>query len=110
MDGRSPARQFPEMVAIYWDAARMDSVRQFGQRLIQSDEELESLIKESHDDLLRLQRPGVPLTIDADSRVPWDDVVEVINIGKRQAVDGIEFATGPRSREIRIDETAMKNP
>ena len=88
----------PEMrVAISWDAARMDSVRQFGQRTIRSDEELEALIRESHDDLLRLQQPDVPLTIDADSRVPWDAVIDVVNIGKRQDVDRIEFAMGAAS-------------
>ena len=90
----------PEMrVAISWDAARMDSVRQFGQRTIRSDEELEALIRESHDDLLRLKQPDVPLTIDADARVPWDDVCDVINIGKRQDVDRIEFAMGARGRD-----------
>ena len=88
----------PEMrVAIFWDAARMDIVRQFGQRTIRSDEELEALIRESHDDLLRLQQPDVPLTIDADSRVPWDAVIDVVNIGKRQDVDRIEFAMGAAS-------------
>ena len=85
----------PEMrVAIFCDAATLDTVRQFGQRTIRSDDELEALIKESHDDLLRLQRADVPLTIDADARVPWDDVCDVVNIGKRQSVDRIEFAMG----------------
>ena len=95
VDGPLAIGPVPEMrIALLWDAATMDTVRQFGQRTIQSDAELESLIKESHDDLLRLQQTGVPLTIDADSRVPWHDVVDVINIGKRQDVDRIEFAMG----------------
>jgi biopolymer transport protein ExbD len=94
-NGPLATASLPEMrVAIFWDATRLDSVRQFGQRTIQSDEELEALIQESHDDLLRLQQPGVPLTIDADARVPWDDVVDVVNMGKRQSVERIEFAMG----------------
>ncbi|HEX5011244.1 MAG TPA: biopolymer transporter ExbD [Planctomycetota bacterium] len=90
--GTAPA---PEMrVALFWDADRMATVRQFGQRIVPSDAELEALIRDSHADLLRLQQPAVPLTIDADARVPWDDVVDVVNMGKRQAVERIEFALG----------------
>ena len=93
--GPDSAAPVPEMrVALLWDAARSTTVRQFGQRMVRSDAELEVLIGESHDDLLRLQQPGVPLTIDAEARVPWDEVVDVVNMGKRQAVERIEFAMG----------------
>jgi biopolymer transport protein ExbD len=81
-------------VAMFWDGIGQQTVRQFGQRTIQSDEELETLIRQSHDDLLRLGLPDAPLTIDADVRVPWHDVVDVMNIGKHQDVGRIEFALG----------------
>jgi biopolymer transport protein ExbD len=81
-------------VAMFWDGAGNRTVRQFGQRTIQSDEELGTLIRQSHEDLLRVGQPDAPLTIDADVRVPWHDVVDVMNIGKRQDVGRIEFAMG----------------
>jgi biopolymer transport protein ExbD len=81
-------------VAMSWDEATGQTVRQFGQRVIQSDAELEAAIGQSHDDLLRLGQPDAPLTIDADVRVPWDEVIGVVNLGKRQEVEKIEFAMG----------------
>ena len=81
-------------VAMSWDEATGQTVRQFGQRVIQSDAELEAAIGESHADLLRLGQADAPLTIDADARVPWDEVIDVVNRGKRQAVGRIEFAMG----------------
>jgi biopolymer transport protein ExbD len=38
----------------------------------------------------------VPVTIDADSRVPWKDVMTVMNLAKREGVGKIEFAFGPK--------------
>jgi biopolymer transport protein ExbD len=81
-------------VAMFWDDANKKTVRQYGQRVIQNDEELEQLIKSSHDDFLHLNKPDAPLTVDADPRVPWSDVIDVVNMGKRQAVEKIEFAMG----------------
>ncbi len=81
-------------VAMYWDEPNKKTVRQYGQRVIQTDEELETLIKSSHDDFLHLNKPDAPLTIDADARVPWSDVIDVVNLGKREAIEKIEFAMG----------------
>jgi biopolymer transport protein ExbD len=57
-------------------------------------EELRALIRDSYADYRQLGKEGVPVTIDADSRVPWQDVVDVVNIAKREQVAKIEFAYG----------------
>ena len=81
-------------VAMYWDDAKKVTVRQFGQRFVQNDDELQSLIKSAHDDFLKLNKPDAPLTVDAMAQVPWEDVMNVVNIGKREKIEKIEFAMG----------------
>jgi biopolymer transport protein ExbD len=36
----------------------------------------------------------MPLTIDGDTRVPWRDVIQVVNIAKKVGIEKIEFAYG----------------
>ena len=56
------------------------------------DDELQQLIVAAHDGFVRLNSPDVPLTIDGDLRVPWQDVISVMNISKRAGMKQIEFA------------------
>jgi len=81
-------------VAMYWDPKAEKTTRQFGQRMIASDEELSTLIKGAHDDFVKLNKPDIPVIIDADARVPWSEVVSVLNICKRLEIENIEFALG----------------
>lgn len=81
-------------VALFWDEPGERTVRQVGKRRIEDDRELQRLIAEAHADFVRLNKPDVPVIIDADRRVPWRDVVGVVNIAKRDAIDRIEFAFG----------------
>ena len=81
-------------VAMYWDPKLEKTTRQFGQRQIQGDEELSTLIKGAHDDFVKLNKPDIPVIIDADARVPWSEVVTVLNICKRLEIENIEFALG----------------
>lgn len=81
-------------VAMVWDERLQQTVRLFGQRVVQDDAELEALLAESHADLRHVGRADAPLTIDADVRVPWSDVMDVINIGQREDIAKIEFAMG----------------
>ena len=81
-------------VAMVWDEALQRTVRSFGRRIVPDVEELQALIAESHADLLSVGQPNAPLTIDADVRVPWHDVMDVINIGQREDIAKIEFALG----------------
>jgi biopolymer transport protein ExbD len=61
---------------------------------IASDDELEGLLREAHDDYVRLGKPDTPVTIDAEARVPWNDVIAVMNLCKKNRIDKIEFALG----------------
>jgi biopolymer transport protein ExbD len=81
-------------VAVYWDEANARVVRQLGNRMIANDEELQALIQEAHDDFVKLNKPDTPVTIDADGRVPWSEVINIVNICKRDQIDKIEFAMG----------------
>ena len=81
-------------VAMFWDEVNQRTVRQLGTRRISSDEELSVLIKEGHDAWVRMNKPDTPVTIDAEARVPWNDVITVMNICKKNRIDKIEFALG----------------
>ena len=81
-------------VAMYWDAESERTVRHLGMRRVESDDELQNLIREAHEDFVRNNQPDVPVTIDADARVPWNDVMTVVNLCKRNQIDKIEFAMG----------------
>ena len=81
-------------VAMYWDDAKKTTVRQFGQRFVATDEELQTLIHAAHEDYIRINKPDAPLTVDAMAAVPWEDVMNVVNIGKREKIEKIEFAMG----------------
>ena len=86
-------------IAMYWDPNREVVTRQYGQRMIGNDEELESLISGAHADFVRLNRPDVPVIIDGDARIPWREVVNVMNICKRLNIDNIEFALGAQDKQ-----------
>jgi len=80
-------------VAIFWDENKGEVVRQFGQRFIKDDDELQALISGQHEDQ-RKQGKDLPVIVDADFRVPWTEVMNVVNIAKRLSIDKIEFALG----------------
>ena len=81
-------------VALYWDETKGETERKLGNRPVSSDEELQQLIKEAHDDFVRMNMPDIPVTVDADARVPWSEVMTVVNLCKRNQIDTIEFAMG----------------
>ena len=86
----------PEIrVALFWDDANGRAVHKFGTRRVESSA-LEDLIRDAHDDWTAQRRPDVGVTIDADARVPWQDVVTVMNSAHRAGVVNVEFAYGPR--------------
>ncbi len=81
-------------VAMFWDEDNQRTIRQLRNRRVESDEELATLIKEAHDDWVRMNKPDTPVTIDAEPRVPWNDVINVLNLCKKNRIDKIEFALG----------------
>ena len=81
-------------VALIWDQDSQRTVRQLRDRRVDDDAELSALIAEAHDDWVRMNKPDTPVTIDAEARVPWEEVVKVMNICKQLHIDKIEFALG----------------
>jgi biopolymer transport protein ExbD len=86
-------------IALFWDQDKQVTHRQFGHRAVESDAELESLIKSAHDDFVLKNKPEAPVIIDGDARVPWKDVIDIVNIAKRLKIDNIEFALGAQEKQ-----------
>jgi biopolymer transport protein ExbD len=81
-------------VAMFWDQPTQTTVRQLRNRKVENDEELQQLIKEAHDDWVHMNKPETPVTIDAEPGVPWNEVINVMNLCKKVQIDKIEFALG----------------
>jgi biopolymer transport protein ExbD len=86
-------------IALFWDADKQVTKRQFGHRNVETDVELESLIKSAHDDFVLKNKPDAPVIIDGDARVPWKDVIDIVNIAKKLKIDNIEFALGAAEKK-----------
>ena len=80
-------------VAMYWDEQKAEVVRQYGTRYIRDDQELENLLKGANDDYKRAGK-DVPVIIDGDERIPWAEVMTIVNIAKRLEIEKIQFALG----------------
>lgn len=98
--GNGPMTTEPQeiRVALSWDAAHQTTVRQFGQRLVGGDEELAALLSSAHADCVQIGKADTPVTVDGDERVPWDQVVGVIDTAKRVGIARFELARGPEAR------------
>ncbi|MSR63963.1 MAG: biopolymer transporter ExbD [Planctomycetes bacterium] len=80
-------------VALFWNE-NSTVTRKFGTRIVPEDDVLQKLISDSFADFKRLNNPDVGLTIDADVRVPWEAIVNVMNTGKKAGLNKVEFAAG----------------
>ena len=81
-------------VALIWDEAKQELTRKMGVRSIPDDADLQKSIQEAHDAWVAKGKPDAPVTIDGDTRIPWSEVITVVNIIKRCGIDKIEFAMG----------------
>jgi biopolymer transport protein ExbD len=79
-------------VAIFWDSGNQRAVRYLGNRQVNDDAELQRLIKESHEDHVRLGNPDAPVIIDAQEQIPMKEIIRVVNLVKRENINAIEFA------------------
>jgi|SRR5688572_3754760 len=79
-------------VAMEWSSVAQKTTHMIGNRVIEDMAELQRLIKESHDDHARLGKEDAPVIIDADPRIPMRDIIEVVNLCRRERIDNIEFA------------------
>ena len=79
-------------IALFYDAAKNASVVQFGHRVVRDAAELEKLLREAHTDARARSHPEAPAILDADGRVPWGDVVAVVNLCRRVGIQDVRFA------------------
>jgi biopolymer transport protein ExbD len=81
-------------VIMTWDQNTQKLTRAYLHRQVKDDAELESLVREAHDDFLAKNKPDIPLTIDGAAAVPWKEIMTVVNIGKALNIKNLEFAMG----------------
>src|SRR5262245_25427754 len=77
-------------IALFWDADKQVTRRQFGHRTVESDAELQSLIKSAHDDFVLKNKPDAPVIIDGDPRGPGKDVMDGVNLSKALKIEKTE--------------------
>jgi biopolymer transport protein ExbD len=84
--------------ALRWDPDTQSTEVRFGRvgRVVHGDEEIEQLIRGQKTDFERMGRSDVPVIVDSGPDVPWEQVLDLVNLAKREQVDKIEFAAGRR--------------
>ena len=96
--GPSDAGASPR-IALEWNDATQTVRRRFGHRLVDGDAQLREVLRGARDDAQRLGTPPPSVLVDADARVPWRDVVDVIDTCKDEGLGTIEFALGAPARD-----------
>ena len=81
-------------VALFWDEVKQMTTRKIGTRYVPEDDRLQQYIAEAKADFDKLNKKDIPFVIDGDVRVPWKEVITVINLSKRVGIESIEFAFG----------------
>jgi biopolymer transport protein ExbD len=99
----SQSQAVPEEIrfAVFWDEQSNRTRIKFVTREItgdkkEMDETIQGLIRDSKADFDRKNKPKVPVIIDGDSRVPWEEILNIVNLAKRENVENIEFAAGKK--------------
>src|SRR6185436_19006190 len=85
-------------VAILWDEASQTPNRVIHARSVTNDDELQQLIHDEHQALIQAKNQSISVTIDADPRVPWTEVITAMGLSRRAGVDTIEFAMGAANK------------
>jgi biopolymer transport protein ExbD len=82
-------------VILLWDARAASTVRKVGNRPpVADDKELVKTILDMAEAHRKLGKKDFPVLIDADRDVPWEDVVKVMDLCKREKLERIEFTGG----------------
>lgn len=90
----APQKVVLEEIRVFmrWDAASGKTIRQVNNRATGSDQELMTTIMAMVADYKRLNKTDFPVLIDATAEVPWQDVVHVMDMCKKENVERLEFA------------------
>lgn len=81
-------------VFIRWDPQNNVTIRKVGNRAAaRNDEELMAVIRQMNTDYKKAGKRDYPVLLDATEDVPWQDVVHVMDMCKKEEIeDGLEFA------------------
>jgi biopolymer transport protein ExbD len=79
-------------VFMKWDAQSGRTIRQVNNRATGSDQELMSTILAMVADYKKANKTDFPVLIDATADVPWQDVVHVMDMCKKENIERLEFA------------------
>ena len=80
-------------VALLWDEASRTTIRKFGNATVRDDTQLQNLIRYRYSGWVHCGKPEIPaVVVDAAEMVPWQDVMCVVNLAKREKIERIEFA------------------
>ncbi|MDZ4774408.1 MAG: hypothetical protein SGI72_14870 [Planctomycetota bacterium] len=84
-------------VKLQWDAAGGKTVRQYEEAAM-DDDALFSRLTATQAHERRIGRSPGPLVVDADPRVPWTAALAVANLGRKLAVEEVQFVNTRSSR------------
>jgi biopolymer transport protein ExbD len=90
------ANQLEEIrVILQWEVRGGTTVRRIGNRPpVATDKDLMKIVLEMAEDHRKLGKKDFPVLIDAERDVPWQDVVHVMDLCKREKLERIEFTGG----------------
>jgi biopolymer transport protein ExbD len=90
----TPTEVFLEEIRVFmrWDAATNTTIRKVTSTAVSNDTQLMDEIRARKDHYVRAGRAKYPVIIDATPDVPWQDVIHVLDLCKKENLSQIEFA------------------
>ncbi len=80
-------------VFMRWDPGSASSLRKVGNRgQVDSDEDMMNIILQMVRDYAKAGKTNPPILIDATPDVPWRDVLHVLELCRKEALEPVEFA------------------
>ena len=79
-------------VFMRWDEATGDVIRKVNAKPAGSDVELGQIMEDGIAKFKSLGRPDTPVIIDAEPKVPWKEVIKVMDICKQHKLEKVELA------------------
>jgi hypothetical protein len=75
------------------------TIRKVGNRgMVDSDEDLRSVVLQRVEDYGKAGKTGIPLLIDTTPDVPWKDVVHLLELCRKEKIKPVEFPASPGMR------------
>src|SRR6185369_17701256 len=90
-----PEKVILEEIRVFmkWDPANGRTIRKVGNRgEVNTDEDLMNIVIQMTNDYKKAGKSEFPVLIDATPDVPWQDVIHVMDMCKKEKLERIEFA------------------